>query len=273
MFEHIDTIICPNISVMSANPRPPSPPVRRPRPDDLTRHLAEAIAAGRFPLGALLPTELELCAHYATSRHTVRAALKALQDAGLVSRRKNVGTRVESLRAVGSYRQSLASIEDLAQFGATHVRVVRRVRRVKADAALAAELECAVGSRWLCVSSLRMKSDDDATPIGWTDVYVIDAYADVGRLVRGSGGALISTLIEAQHGVAVARLRQEIEATVTPAGLDRELGVEPGSAAMKVVRRYFDAEGKAFEVSISIHPAGRFRFSMQLQRSHEQAAG
>jgi DNA-binding GntR family transcriptional regulator len=63
---------------------------------DIARNLIEGIISGRFPVGSLLPTELELCAQYATSRHTIRAALHELQQLGLVSRRKNVGTRVES---------------------------------------------------------------------------------------------------------------------------------------------------------------------------------
>jgi DNA-binding GntR family transcriptional regulator len=33
------------------------------------------------------------------------------------------------------------------------------------------------------------------------------------------------------------------------------------------VRRYFDAAGELFEVSVSVHPADRFSVSMRLQRS------
>ena len=38
----------------------------------VARDLTDGIANGRFPVGSLLPTELELCEHYAASRHTVR---------------------------------------------------------------------------------------------------------------------------------------------------------------------------------------------------------
>jgi len=43
--------------------------------------------------------------------------------------------------------------------------------------------------------------------------------------------------------------------------------VEQGAAVLKIVRRYLDAEGLAFEVSVSVHPADRFSVSMRLQRS------
>ena len=93
----------------------------------VARDLAEGIASGRFPVGSLLPTELELAEHYGASRNTVRAALRELQELGLVSRRKKAGTRVEAASASSGYRPSLASIEDLIQFGAAHVRVVRKI--------------------------------------------------------------------------------------------------------------------------------------------------
>ena len=45
---------------------------------NIARHLTDTIVSGHFAVGALLPTELELCKHYGTSRHTVRAALQQL---------------------------------------------------------------------------------------------------------------------------------------------------------------------------------------------------
>ncbi|TJX00371.1 GntR family transcriptional regulator, partial [Neisseria gonorrhoeae] len=54
----------------------------------VARDLAEGIGNGRFPVGSVLPKELELCEQYGASRHTVRAAIRELQDLGLVSRKK-----------------------------------------------------------------------------------------------------------------------------------------------------------------------------------------
>ena len=78
------------------------------------------IADGSFPVGSLLPTGFELCDRYGASRHTVRAAIRELQDLGLVSRRRKAGTRVEAMQPSSGYRQSLASVDDLVQFGASH---------------------------------------------------------------------------------------------------------------------------------------------------------
>ena len=115
----------------------------------VARDLVEGITSGRFPVGSLLPTELELCAQYDASRNTVRSALRELQELGLVSRKKKTGTRVEAAAAQAGYRQSLASVEDLVQFGETHVRDVQEIKSVAADRSLAKLIGCPVGAKWL----------------------------------------------------------------------------------------------------------------------------
>ncbi|HSI60123.1 MAG TPA: GntR family transcriptional regulator [Ideonella sp.] len=235
----------------------------------IARELTEGIAAGRFPVGSLLPTELELCEQYGTSRHTVRAALHELQELGLVSRRKNVGTRVEAAKPSGAYRQSLASVEDLAQFGEAHVRTVRSVEEIVADLVLAKELGCPGGTRWLRISSLRMVDGAAGLPMGWTDIYIPPTYAEIGELVRDSPEKLVSTLIEARYGRRIAQIRQDIQAVSVPAALAGELQVAAGSAALKIVRRYFDTSREAFEITVTLHPAERFTYSVQLHRARE----
>lgn len=240
----------------------------KPHYRDIARHLTEGITSGHFAVGSLLPTELELVEHYRTSRHTVRAALAELQQLGLVSRRKNVGTRVEAAKPRNDFRPSLASVDDLVQFGAEHLRKVQSIAEVAVSGSVAADLGCADGTRWLRISSLRLVGNGDSAPIGWTDVYVDPAYAEIGELVRTSPDALISSLIESRYDRRIAEIHQDVRAdTVRDAAMAKALALEVGAAALKIVRRYIDAAGAAFEVSVSVHPADRFSVSMRLQRS------
>jgi DNA-binding GntR family transcriptional regulator len=234
---------------------------------DIARHLTESIASGRFPVGSLLPTEMELCDHYATSRHTVRAALHELQQLGLVSRKKNVGTRVEATQATNEFRPSLASLDDLIQFGNTHVRKLQDVVSQKIRKDLAEDLRCKAGSTWIRISSLRMDSANDRLPVGWTDVYIPPTYAEIAELVRHSPGLLISTLIETRYGRRIEQVEQEIRAVTIDEPMAHSLQVEAGTTALKIIRWYSDAVGNVFEVSVSIHPSERFSVSMLLKRS------
>jgi len=244
-------------------------PINRSSGPELARELTEAIASGRYAVGSLLPTEFELCEQHGLSRYAVRKALDELQELGLISRRKNVGTRVEASRPATGFTQSIATVDELAQFGARHVRVVRSTQQIVADLALAKELGCVGGSRWLRVSSLRMDDSAKARPLCWTDVYVDAAHADIAKLVRKSPQRLISSLIEERYGRAIARIRQEIEAVSLPPELADELKAEAGSPALSIIRRYIDAAGEVFEISRSIHPGNRFTFCLEMSRARE----
>jgi DNA-binding GntR family transcriptional regulator len=113
-----------------------------------------------------------------------------------------------------------------------------------------------------------MNAGKRAAPMAWTDVYVDPAYTEIGELVRTSPDTLISTLIESRYARHIAEIHQDIRAfAVTDGEMARALRITVGSAALKIVRRYLDAEGEAFEVSVTVHPAEEFSVSMRLQRS------
>lgn len=240
-----------------------------PKASDLARAIAQGIASGRFPVGTLLPTEFDLCDEYGASRYTVRLALAELQEQGLISRKKSVGSKVEAARATSGFVQSLSSVEDLVRFGTTSYRSIHSVEEIVVDLALAKELGCTAGSRWLRISSLRFESNNRKRPVGWLDIYIDPAYADVVETAAQSPTVLISSLIESRHGRRIARIQQVIDATPLPKSMAEQLKAEAGSPALKIVRRYLDAANKAFEMSVSIHPAGRLTLSTDLKRSKD----
>lgn len=238
---------------------------------DITRQLLDGIATGRFPVGTLLPTEFELCEQFNASRYTIRAVLQDLQDQGLVSRRKNVGTRVEASRPKPVFRLTLASVDDLVQFGAEHLRLVQSIDRVQASGDTARELGCPDGTPWLRISSVRVNDGRDDTPMAWTDVYIDPEYTEIGDLVRATPDTLVSTLIEMRYGRQIAEIEQDVRAsTLADERIATALGLVPGAAVLKIVRRYLDAAGEAFEVTVTVHPADSFSVSMRLKRSGGQ---
>lgn len=67
---------------------------------EIAAQLRRQITSGVYPAGSLLPTEQQLCTAHNASRQTIRAALQALVDEGLIQRRQGSGSRVLSLREV-----------------------------------------------------------------------------------------------------------------------------------------------------------------------------
>ena len=56
--------------------------------------IKRSISTGALPVGALLPSEAELCRCLSISRNTVRQAIGELEDEGLVVRKRGRGTFV-----------------------------------------------------------------------------------------------------------------------------------------------------------------------------------
>ncbi|MDR6203673.1 DNA-binding GntR family transcriptional regulator [Paraburkholderia graminis] len=139
---------------------------------------------------------------------------------------------------------------------------------IAADRDLAGTLQCQEGARFLRISSLRIDGGKSRAPVGWTDVYIAPDYADVADIAREQPDRLISALIEERYGHSIAEIQQGIQAVLVSDEMAKRLRVEAGTAALEIVRRYLDAAGKSFEVSVSIHPAERFSVAMRLKRSN-----
>ena len=135
-------------------------PALRPRYQRVADDLTKRIGRGRYPVGGNLPTEMELCQHYGISRHTVREALRQLREAGLISRRRRVGTEVVARTPRPSYRQPTNTIGDLLQYAEQTQLSVLEAKEITCDAALAELLACREGTRWLRVNTLRAVPGD-----------------------------------------------------------------------------------------------------------------
>lgn len=242
----------------------------------VARALTEAITDGRYPIGSLLPNEFELAEQFAVSRSTIRAAMRELQASGIVSRKRNAGTKVEAhapQRGAGGFSQSLGSIEAVQQFGVETERQVQGVADVVADEPLARALGCQRGRRWLRISSLRMiPGDATKRPICWTDVYIDDAFAREVRLRMSTHRDIFGTLVEKISGRQFSEIRQDISAVGVSQDLAEPLKVAPGAHALSIRRQYLFSSNEMAEVSLSVHPADRYSYSTRLTRHKAGAA-
>ena len=230
----------------------------------ISEELTRLIASGVYPVGTVLPAEHTLTEQFDASRHTVRAALRQLQDLGLIARRRGSGTVVIASRPKSGFSQSLSSLEDLVQLAVRSPRTIKQVQEVVVDVELAAYLGVGPGTRWLKFSSTR--GVEGAPPVAWTDLYVDTHYKGVRKLAREHPDRLVSELIEEHYGRRIASVEQTISACAIPASIARELEVPVESPGLLIRRQYKDQAGQLVEASCSYHPAGRYEFSTTLIR-------
>jgi DNA-binding GntR family transcriptional regulator len=120
----------------------------------LSRQLVAAIESGRLPKGAFLDNELDLADRWQVSRPTVRRAIQDLVDAGMLVRRRGVGTQVVSDQVRRPFKLS-SLFDDLSAIGREPATTVLRLGRVEADDDVSEALDVTPGTEVVHIERLR----------------------------------------------------------------------------------------------------------------------
>jgi DNA-binding GntR family transcriptional regulator len=235
----------------------------------VARALQCQIHDGVYPIGSLLPTEIELGALFGVSRQTVRQAAQLLRQQKILSARKGVGTRVEARQPERAYYYALQSLVNIFQFASEATLVVLGEEMIPVSGALATKLGSRPEREWLHLVGMR-EVTGRAEPICWTEVYVHSRYA---RIIRGKKEhrSAIFSAIEEQSGEPVTEVEQEIVAVTLSREIAEAISAQENEPALQITRRYFGPGRRLFEMSINVHPADRFSYLMTLKR--EMASG
>ncbi len=236
----------------------------KPRYLQVADELTTVISSGKVAVGSMLPTEIELCRQYAISRHTAREALRVLSQMGLVDRRRGSGTRVLARHSPVQYRQTVQSIDDLLQYGEATRLDLYHTQAMVADAPLAAALGVAEGSALVHMLGLRHQRDR-GPPLAHSEIFVPKPRGRRGTLLTDPHEAVFA-LMDILNVRRLARVEQALDAESLDQERAERLGVEPGSAALRIERRYFGSRDELLAFAISTHPSDRFTYSTVLTR-------
>jgi DNA-binding GntR family transcriptional regulator len=231
---------------------------------DIADILRRDIASGRYAVGEKMPTEEKLIETFQCSRHAVREALRLLTEDRMISRRPRAGSLVIGRAPAAHFTQRVASVQELLRYPSTTERRSVSNGYVQTDHELALQLRCAVGESWFCIEALRFAAGS-LLPLCHTRVYVRPEYAGIVRHQR-HGIIPFADQIGEMYGVLAESTELDISASLVSGSSATVLEVPEGSAALTTVRRYSDADGRVFEVSVAAHPAQRFTFNVHMQR-------
>jgi DNA-binding GntR family transcriptional regulator len=231
---------------------------------ELRQTLAAEIAAGAFTVGGKFPTEYELCDRFSVSRHTVREALRALEDQGLLARQAGLGTTVLARTPAALYTQTLDSLGGLHDYATGTTFEKQNEGFVTIRDGLGEILGRESGERWLRFAGLRRLASDGKA-ICWTEIFVAEPYSgERGRLVSAAGP--VYEVISNQFGLDISEVEQRVSALAMPPEIARALDVEPLKPALMTRRRYFAGADMPFEITLSIHPGDRYAYTQRLHR-------
>lgn len=235
-----------------------------PRYVQIAADLRRAIVDGRYPLGARLPTEHELCERLGVSRFTIREAIRVLASVGLVHRKPRAGTIVAALPDDTRYTQGIGSIRDLFQYAVTTDFHYVYIGRVGLSKAQARAMAATPGEEWIYAVALR-RQVAGGRPFCVTRLFLNPALKGIERKLRGSRGPVYA-LIERDYGVRIERVEQVIASVVLDEQDAANLVAPAGAPGLSIRRSYFDQAGRLVELADNVHPADRFKYRMELRR-------
>lgn len=226
--------------------------------------LKDAIVSGRLGPGSKLPGELKLAQEHQVSRVTVRRAMEALSEEGLVTRRAGQGTVVtEQAVGVSMMTASVANLlPNLAKLGETSRVRLLEFAYIDPPDLVRERLNLAAGER--TQRSVRIRLSDDK-PFSYLVTHVPEGIA-----VHYSEADLAATplyvLLE-RSGVELDHASQTISATLATKETAAALGVQIGSPLIDLTRVVFDRNGRGIEHLKALYRPDRYRIQIDLNRA------
>lgn len=214
-----------------------------------------AILDGTHPVGSRLPTESALCETHGLSRGTVRVALRALEDQGLITRRPGAGTTVVSREPVDAYAPFVTNRDELIALYRNTGISRPDAARVIVDAELATRAGLPEGSEWTRLEGVRRFRRDPRGPaLCWTEQYLQPTAPSYDPDEAASYTAAMP-----HH-----KIEQTVQAVPMPARFAEALDTAPALPALVIRRRHIDSEGRVVSASLHTHPGDRFTLSTLL---------
>lgn len=209
----------------------------------IARQLREDIAEGRYAPGDKLPTEAQLSERHSVNRHTVRHALSALVDEGLVRTRRGAGAFVAARPADYPLGKRVRFAENLRRAGRMPGREVLSTEIRSATAAEAEVLGLAPGAKILISHG---RSLADGQPLGMSEsFYPLDRLPGLdAALAEGQG------VTHALRSVGVndyTRASTRVSAVLATATQALVLQLREGAPLLKTTSLNVDLDGVPVE--------------------------
>lgn len=232
----------------------------------LKEAIRELIGSG-MQAGGKLPSETELIETYGVSRMTVRLAMGALEQEGVVVRKQGKGTFVAQPKQVVPYFGSF--LDEMGAQG--HSISARLVSFEVAHPAPHVADRLAV-DRADYIYKIRRVRALDGHPICYQVNYLPEALFPGLSHKAVSGDPLHATL----EGLLEGRLDdadETVDALLADPYRAELLGVEPGAALMLIERLVFDDSGRAMDLDRSFYPGQLARLQLRLHTAPRDTAG
>lgn len=229
----------------------------------LWRRVADAIerdiAEGVHAAGERLPGEMEMAEAYRVNRHTVRRALAALAERGLVRAERGSGTYVEAPRLAYPLRSRTRFSEIVGAGGREPRGQLVAAATEPASRELARRLNLKTGAELVRIEALRLA---DRTPICIGTTWLAAArFADAAAVYERLRSM---TKVLAHYGIRdYSRATTRISAAIVDATDAARLDLALGQPVLVVESTDVDGDGEPVITTRARFAAGRVEFMIE----------
>ena len=220
--------------------------------------LRREIEEGRLPAGSQLPTEEELGSAFDVSRTTVREALRALAERGLIEKRQGKRSFVaaakigEVLPSLSSFSAEMESRGFAVRTNVLDVAMATPPRRVRDALRLPENIQV--------LRIVRQRYVDDKPLLVSTSYLPREISAE-----EDFSGSLYR-LLESRYGIAITSGTATVEAGLAGEYESRLLGIDPQAAVLHISWLGIAEDGRPIEYSEATYRGDSYRYVIRLER-------
>jgi GntR family phosphonate transport system transcriptional regulator len=205
--------------------------------------LRDDIAAGRYETGVKLPSESELARRFGVNRHTVRRALAALAEAGLVHARQGAGVFVAARPTEYRLGRRVRFTQNLKAEGQTPDREILLMQTRSADDREAEALSLPKSAPVHLYEGLSLA---DRAPIAiFRSVFPAERFPSLLRDLEETRS--VTAALALSGVVDYTRASTRLTAKIATPTQARQLALPEGAPILRTIAVNIDAEGRPVE--------------------------
>ena len=219
------------------------------------------IAKKRYLPDHSIPTEIKLQKKFDVSRETVRKAINNLVFAGLVEKRKGVGTFVTHPKIVHRVGYIYGSYEEIVARGMTPATTFIEKIEIKPPELMRKEMALEKGDSVVKIKRLRLVNEE---PVAILSSYLPKELVPDLTKVKFKNNSLYHTLEKVYH-LTLSESNEVIEAGSITGKDAKWLQIKKGSPILVVNRLTFLSDSRIIEKLTALYRSDKFKYQVKLK--------
>lgn len=242
----------------------PTGPLRRPQQhEEIADYLRDEIFAGHIPAGDSLPSEVELCEQFNTSRGPVRQAVATLRAEGLLSSGRGRRSLVLSNTRTETFEEILSNTSWIYRMGKNPGQKMKTFGLQAADEEIAQQLDVTTGSDVMVVDRVRSADDE---PLVAETIYFHPDLADGVKAVDTEDQSIHRELVRA--GVDFNNISRTFTIERADKELATDLGINESDPVIVAEIKALTHSGQPMEYAIHRFRTDKLSFGLNNVRGH-----